>query len=75
MANAYDLIIAGEGVALAPIELVARLLRDRRLVVIDPHVLRTGLGYWLAWPKPNLRALPESARMFRDWIISQASGD
>jgi DNA-binding transcriptional LysR family regulator len=44
-------------------------------VVVDPHVLRTGLGYWLAWPKPSLRALSEPARLFRDWIIAQADLD
>ena len=69
---AYASAQAGEGVALAPLQLVSKLVRDKRLTVVDPTVFRTGLGYWLAWPKPRLRTLPEPARLFRDWIIEQA---
>lgn len=66
---------AGEGVALAPYALVARMVQDGRLAVVDPTAFKTGLGYWLAWPKPALRPLPPSAEVFRDWIIAQARLD
>ena len=69
---AYAAAQAGEGVALAPIQLVSKLVRDGRLVVVDRKLLCTGLSYWLAWPKPRLRVLSEPARLFRDWIIQQA---
>jgi LysR family transcriptional regulator, glycine cleavage system transcriptional activator len=69
---AYAAAQAGEGVALAPIQLVAKLVGDRRLVVVDRMLFHTGLSYWLAWPKPRLRTLPEPARLFRDWIIEQS---
>ena len=62
----------GEGVALAADCIVERALRDGRLVRVDPMALSTGRGYWLAWPRPTVRPLGESAKLFRDWLIAEA---
>jgi len=40
------------------------------LVPVTDHVLRTGIGFHVIWPKN--RELSDNARKVRDWLVAQA---
>jgi LysR family glycine cleavage system transcriptional activator len=61
----------GQGIALSPRFLVESDLRKGLLEVVDARELATGRGYYLAWAKPAVRALPVAAAQFRDWLIDE----
>jgi DNA-binding transcriptional LysR family regulator len=72
--NDYVLVIQaameGQGVALGWRHLTERLIASGLLVRVSGHVMSTGKGFHVAWPKS--RALSESARRVRDWLAAQA---
>jgi LysR family transcriptional regulator, glycine cleavage system transcriptional activator len=61
--------IESQGVALQPLEFVQRELASGALVEADPRKLTTGQGYYLVWPRRELRPAVERCR---DWIIHEA---
>lgn len=60
--------IEGQGVALQPREFVERELASGALVLADDRKLETGRGYYLVWPRRELRPAVER---FRDWVIHE----
>ncbi|MGA2549347.1 MAG: LysR substrate-binding domain-containing protein [Burkholderiaceae bacterium] len=60
--------IEGQGVALQPREFVERELVSGALIVADDRKIETGRGFYLVWPRRELR--PAVAR-FRDWVINE----
>ena len=72
--NDYVLVIQavmeGQGIGLGWRHLTDRLVASGLLVRVTDHVMTTGLGFHVAWPKN--RDLTESARKVRDWLASQA---
>ena len=60
----------GQGVALGWRHLTDRLIASGLLVRVSDHVMTTGKGFHVAWPKN--RALSENARQVRDWFAAQA---
>jgi DNA-binding transcriptional LysR family regulator len=72
--NDYALVIQavmeGQGIALGWRHLAARLLASGLLVRVTGHVMTTGKGFHVIWPKN--RELTENARKVRDWLAAQA---
>jgi LysR family glycine cleavage system transcriptional activator len=60
--------IEGQGVALQPLEFVARELASGALVEVDPRKIETGQGYYLVWPRRELRPAVERCR---DWLLNE----
>lgn len=71
--NDYVLVIqaalAGEGVALGWHHLIERQMASGALVPVSSHVLKTGSGFYVVWPKA--RELSTSARKVRDWLLAE----
>jgi DNA-binding transcriptional LysR family regulator len=63
-------VMEGQGVALGWRHLTDRLIASGLLVRVSDHVMATGQGFHVAWPKN--RALSENARRVRDWFAAQA---
>jgi len=58
--------LAGQGVALCPLAMIADDLRDGRLVQLSDTAIRAGCAYYIvvgARPKPEIET-------FRDWLLS-----
>jgi DNA-binding transcriptional LysR family regulator len=72
--NQYDQVIqaaiAGQGIALGRLALVAPMLADGRLAAIGPRAPQNGYGYWLFQRDPTPRR--EVAEV-RDWIRAEAA--
>jgi LysR family glycine cleavage system transcriptional activator len=60
--------IEGQGVALQPREFVERELGSGALVVADDRNIETGRGFYLVWPRRELRP---AVQRFRDWVINE----
>ncbi len=69
---ALDAAVEGQGVALAPAPLADRELARGALEVVDPRPFVPGTGFWLCWPRRQLRTLSKAATAFRDWVIEEA---
>ena len=63
-------VMEGQGVALGWRHLTDGLIASGLLVRISDHVMTTGKGFHVAWPKN--RALSQNARQVRDWFAAQA---
>jgi DNA-binding transcriptional LysR family regulator len=72
--NDYALVIQavmeGQGISLGWRHLVERLVASVLLVPVTDHVMRTGIGFHVIWPKN--RDLSDNARRVRDWLVAQA---
>ncbi|MDG4885556.1 LysR substrate-binding domain-containing protein [Mesorhizobium sp. WSM4884] len=72
--NDYALVIQavmeGQGISLGWRHLVERLVASGLLVPVTDHVMRTGIGFHVIWPKN--RELSDNARKVRDWLVAQA---
>ena len=72
--NDYVLVIQavmeGQGMALGWRHLTERLIASGLLVRVSDHVMTTGKGFHVAWPKN--RPLSQNARQVRDWFAAQA---
>jgi LysR family glycine cleavage system transcriptional activator len=64
--------IEGQGVALQPLEFVERELASGALVEADARKIETGQGYYLVWPRRELRPAVER---FRDWVINELESE
>src|SRR5262245_32963101 len=60
----------GQGVALGWRHLIEGLLSSGLLVRVSDHVMTTGKGFHVAWPRS--RTLPPGAASVRDWLAAQA---
>jgi LysR family glycine cleavage system transcriptional activator len=60
--------IEGQGVALQPREFVERELASGALVIADERDIETGRGFFLVWPRRELRP---GVQRFRDWVINE----
>jgi DNA-binding transcriptional LysR family regulator len=72
--NDYVLVIQaameGQGVALGWRHLTENLIASGLLVRVSDHIMTTGKGFHVVWPKS--RALSASAARVRDWLAAQA---
>jgi DNA-binding transcriptional LysR family regulator len=72
--NDYVLVIQaameGQGVALGWRHLTEGLIASGLLVRVSEHVMTTGKGFHVTWPKS--RPLSASAAGVRDWLAAQA---
>ena len=66
-----DAALAHQGMLLGRLALIDTLLRERRLVPLDPLTLRSELGYFLLGP--SLAGLSEGAQAFRHWLLQEAA--
>ncbi|HHZ08974.1 MAG TPA: LysR family transcriptional regulator [Rhizobiales bacterium] len=68
--NDYALVIQaameGQGIAIGWRHLVERLLASGLLVRVTDHVMTTGKGFYVVWPKEG--RLSDNARRVRDWL-------
>jgi DNA-binding transcriptional LysR family regulator len=68
--NDYALVIQaameGQGIAIGWRHLVERLLASGLLVRVTDHVMTTGKGFYVVWPKDG--SLSDNARRVRDWL-------
>ena len=62
-------VIAGQGVALGWRHLVEDMLQSGVLVRLSDHVLTTGIGFHVIWPRDVPLSPP--ATEFRDWLLAQ----
>jgi len=62
-------VIEGQGIGLGWSHLTDRLVASGVLVRVTGHVMRTGKGFHVAWPRG--RALSEPARQVRDWLVAR----
>ena len=69
---ALDAAVEGQGVALAPPPLAERELARGALEVVDARPFVPGTGFYLCWPRRQLRSLSKAATAFRDWVIEEA---
>jgi LysR family glycine cleavage system transcriptional activator len=60
------------GIALIPAFLIERELAEGRLVVCNPHTLRSHKAYHLMIPERKVESA--SLQAFRDWLIDEAKG-
>ncbi|MGO1118665.1 LysR substrate-binding domain-containing protein [Rhodovibrionaceae bacterium A322] len=63
--------VAGQGIAILPLLLVRRELKDGRLLLAHPHVARPPSGYYLVAPEAKVGSPKVEAA--RDWFLQQAS--
>lgn len=72
-ANEYvavlQMALDGDAVALGWRHLVDVFIHNGRLKKVTPHTFQPGNGYYVIWPKH--KALPETCRNVRDWILAQ----
>ncbi|MBZ7920643.1 LysR family transcriptional regulator [Ensifer adhaerens] len=75
--NDYVLVIqavlAGEGVALGWEHLINPQIRSGALVPVAGHVLKTGLAFYVVWPRS--RELNAQAKRVRDWLLEEGRRD
>lgn len=66
--------LAGQGVALCPLAIVADDLREGRLVQLSERAIRSDSAYYVV--VPGDRNLPSSSMvsLFRDWLLSTGAG-
>ena len=71
--NDYALVIQaameGQGIAIGWRHLVERLLASGLLVRVTDHVMTTGKGFYVVWPKEG--GLSDNARRVRDWLAAR----
>jgi DNA-binding transcriptional LysR family regulator len=71
--NDYTLVIQavmeGQGIALGWRHLVDRLIGSGLLLRVTDHVMTTGKGFHVVWPRT--RDLTATARQVRDWLVAQ----
>lgn len=67
---ALDAAIAGQGVALAPLQLVEHDLRQARLVRVHGDPVTTGFSYYIV-----ARTQSRHVEAFTDWIVEEAAKD
>lgn len=71
-ANEYvavlQMALDGDAVALGWRCLIDTYLKNRRLVEIADHHLKTGEGFYIVWPKN--RTLTKAEERLRDWIVA-----
>lgn len=61
-------VIAGQGVALGWKHLVEGMVEKGVLVRLTDHVLTTGMGFHVIWPREV--NLPRAAQEVRDWLLA-----
>ncbi|MEI2297839.1 LysR substrate-binding domain-containing protein [Ensifer sp. MJa1] len=75
--NDYVLVIqavlSGEGVALGWEHLIYPQIRSGALVPVAGHVLKTGLAFYVVWPRS--RELNAQAKRVRDWLLEEGRRD
>ncbi|KSV76504.1 LysR family transcriptional regulator [Sinorhizobium sp. GW3] len=75
--NDYVLVIqavlSGEGVALGWEHLIYPQIRSGALVSVAGHVLKTGLAFYVVWPRS--RELNAQAKRVRDWLLDEGRRD
>lgn len=73
--NDYVLVIqavlSGEGVALGWEHLTDPQVRSGALVPMGSHVLKTGLAFYVVWPRS--RELNNQARRVKDWLLAEGT--
>ncbi|HEV7322362.1 MAG TPA: LysR substrate-binding domain-containing protein [Ensifer sp.] len=66
-------VLAGEGVALGWEHLIYPQIRSGALVPVAGHVLKTGLAFYVVWPRS--RELNAQAKRVRDWLLEEGRRD
>ena len=66
--------LAGQGVALCPLAIIADDLRAGRLVQLSERTIRSECGYYIVTRDGAAHPASPVVRLFRDWVLS-AAGD
>ena len=66
-------VLSGEGVALGWEHLIYPQIRSGALVPVAGHVLKTGLAFYVVWPRS--RELNAQAKRVRDWLLDEGRRD
>lgn len=62
-------VIEGQGIAIGWQHLVERLIASGLLVPVTGHVMTTGKGFHVVWPREG--TLTDDARRVRDWLVGR----
>ena len=65
--------LAGQGVALCPLAIIADDLREGRLVQLSDTAIRAEFGYYVVAAAVPEQPRVAGARAFRDWLLSTAN--
>ncbi|HMQ94300.1 MAG TPA: LysR family transcriptional regulator [Amaricoccus sp.] len=66
--------LAGQGVALCPLAIVADDLREGRLVQLSERTIRSDSAYYVVIRDHGSLASSSVVRLFRDWLLSTEAG-
>lgn len=66
-----DAALAHQGMLLGRLVLLDALIKEKKLLALDPIILRSELGYYLLGP--SLAGLSEGAQKFRTWLLEEAA--
>lgn len=66
--------LAGQGVALCALAVIADDLREGRLVQLSDMTVRAEYGYYIVTRRASERSLSRAISLFRDWLLSTALG-
>jgi LysR family glycine cleavage system transcriptional activator len=67
--------LAGQGIALCPLAIIADDLREGRLVQLAERTIRSECGYYVVTRDAAERPGPAAVRLFRDWVLCAAEGE
>ena len=65
--------LAGQGVALCALAIIADDLREGRLMQLSDTAIRAEYGYYVVTPQAPLQPLSQAIDLFRDWLLSTAA--
>jgi DNA-binding transcriptional LysR family regulator len=65
-------VLAGQGVALCPLAIIADDLRAGRLVQVSDRTIRAEAAYYVVTRPARERSATQAADLFRDWLLSTA---
>lgn len=66
--------LAGQGIALCPLAIIADDLRDGRLVQLSERTIRADSAYYVVVPSDRVPPSSSVVMHFRDWLLSTGAG-
>jgi DNA-binding transcriptional LysR family regulator len=67
--------LAGQGIALCPLAIIADDLRQGRLVQLADRTIRSECGYYIVTRDTADHPASPAVRLFRDWVLSTAGDE
>ena len=67
-------VLAGQGVALCPLAIIADDLREGRLAQLSERTIRAACAYYIVTRATRERSVAPAVELFRAWLLSTATG-